>query len=251
MKKCTKCCEIKDLTCFHKHQISKDGLRSQCKNCRKISNKIYEINNSDKIKKQRKEYRNNNKNKKKETDKKYYENNKKNLYLKARNRILNNEEQTKEYNKQYRLKNKDKLKEKRKLWKLKNKEKINKYFRNYTPSTNSKIASLLRHRIRSATKVANVKKFTSTNILLGCSMEFFKQYIESKFTTGMTWENRGVYGWHLDHIIPCSSFDLSDLEQQKQCFHYTNIQPLWATMEIAMLYGESSEYIGNLEKNKY
>jgi hypothetical protein len=43
----------------------------------------------------------------------------------------------------------------------------------------------------------------------------------------MSWNNYGIKGWHIDHIKPCSSFDLSDLEQQKKCFHYTNLQPLW------------------------
>ena len=44
----------------------------------------------------------------------------------------------------------------------------------------------------------------------------------------MSWNNHGFYGWHIDHIYPCSKFDLTDLNQQKQCFHYTNLQPLWA-----------------------
>jgi len=64
---------------------------------------------------------------------------------------------------------------------------------------------------------------------------------------GMTWENRGKGGWHIDHVLPYASFDLSDPEQQKICFHYTNLQPLWATTAIAMSYGEGSEYVGNIE----
>jgi len=69
--------------------------------------------------------------------------------------------------------------------------------------------------------------------LIGCSVEVLWSHIESQFTTGMTKENYGVHGWHIDHIIPCDSFDFSDPEQQKQCFHYTNLQPLWAKDNIA------------------
>jgi hypothetical protein len=64
--------------------------------------------------------------------------------------------------------------------------------------------------------------------LLGCSIEFFKEYIEGLFTEGMTFKNHGFYGWHYDHIKPLSKFNLLDKEEQKKAFHYTNIQPLWA-----------------------
>lgn len=63
--------------------------------------------------------------------------------------------------------------------------------------------------------------------LLGCSFGFLKTYLENKFKDGMTWQNHAKFGWHIDHIRPCSSFDFSDPEQQKECFHYTNLQPLW------------------------
>lgn len=82
-------------------------------------------------------------------------------------------------------------------------------------------------RIRAALSSQNCKKESKTTDLLGCSIDYFKKYLETKFKPGMTWENHGFYGWHIDHILPCSSFDLSDLEQQKLCFHYTNLQPLW------------------------
>lgn len=63
---------------------------------------------------------------------------------------------------------------------------------------------------------------------MGGSVEDIKNHIESQFMEGMTWGNHGVRGWHIDHIKPCASFDLTDIEEQKKCFHFTNLQPLWA-----------------------
>lgn len=63
--------------------------------------------------------------------------------------------------------------------------------------------------------------------LIGCSSVFLREYLESKFLFGMTWENYGINGWNIDHIKPLASFDMSDPEQQKASFHYTNLQPLW------------------------
>ena len=70
-------------------------------------------------------------------------------------------------------------------------------------------------------------KSNGTFKLLGCDIDFFIKYIETKFEEGMTWENYGRNGWHIDHIIPCASFDLTKIENQQKCFHYTNLQPLW------------------------
>ena len=84
----------------------------------------------------------------------------------------------------------------------------------------------LRSRLGSALKRKNVKKGSSTLDLTGCELPFLKKYLEDQFTEGMTWENHGL--WHVDHIKPCCSFDLQNLEEQQTCFHYTNLQPLWA-----------------------
>lgn len=83
-----------------------------------------------------------------------------------------------------------------------------------------------KRRIRIALR--NNSKSGKTIELLGCSIEFLKSHLQSQFTKGMTWENHGIYGWHIDHIRPCSSFDLSKSEEQRKCFHYSNLQPLWA-----------------------
>lgn len=90
---------------------------------------------------------------------------------------------------------------------------------------NSRLAIILRNRIRSALK-AQTKKLSSIE-LTGCSMQDLKIYLESKFLPGMCWDNHALKGWHIDHIIPCSSFNLSDPEEQKKCFHFTNLQPMW------------------------
>jgi len=72
--------------------------------------------------------------------------------------------------------------------------------------------------------------------LIGCDIEFFKGYIQAQFKSGMTWENYGT--WNIDRIMPCRNFDLTDPEQQKLCFNYTNCQPLWAE-ENRLKYHES------------
>ena len=64
--------------------------------------------------------------------------------------------------------------------------------------------------------------------LIGCSIEQARAHIESLWQEGMTWSNHTLEGWHIDHIKPINTFDLSDAEQQKICFHYTNLRPLWA-----------------------
>ena len=63
---------------------------------------------------------------------------------------------------------------------------------------------------------------------LGCSIEHFKKHLEAQFQPGMTWENYGNGGWHLDHIRPLVLFDLTDRSQFLEAAHYTNLQPLWA-----------------------
>jgi len=89
-----------------------------------------------------------------------------------------------------------------------------------------KLLDNLRSRLRAALK--GTAKHESTKKLLGCTIEEFKIYLENKFELGMNWDNHGLFGWHIDHIIPCCKFKLSEKEDQKKCFHYSNMQPLWS-----------------------
>ena len=90
---------------------------------------------------------------------------------------------------------------------------------------NYRIKESLSCRIRNAIHRSKSKKAQNTLFLIGCDISELKSYLESKFKEGMTWKNYGE--WHIDHIIPCRSFDLSNEEEQIKCFHYTNLQPLW------------------------
>jgi hypothetical protein len=89
-----------------------------------------------------------------------------------------------------------------------------------------RLVVLVRSRFKRAIK--NNSKRKSVLLLIGCSIDKLKQHIEKQFKPGMSWENYGLYTWHIDHIKPCAAFNLIDFEEQKKCFHYSNLQPLWA-----------------------
>ncbi len=94
-----------------------------------------------------------------------------------------------------------------------------------------KLRIALRTRIRRALKFFGAPKNGRTAELIGCDMPFLRRHIEKQFKQGMSWANHGV--WHLDHIRPCASFRLSDPEQQRACFSWTNLQPLWRLENIS------------------
>lgn len=90
-----------------------------------------------------------------------------------------------------------------------------------------RLAMVLRSRLRNALQ-GNFKSGSAIKDL-GCTIQELKFYLEGKFQAGMTWDNYGRDGWHIDHELPISFFDLRDREQYLKAFHYTNLQPLWAT----------------------
>jgi hypothetical protein len=128
---------------------------------------------------------------------------------------VNNKNLKDQYNRKYYLKNKDKF-----ISYTRNKRKEN---------INWRLRIRYSNYIRKVLKSNNINKNFSSSPFLGCSIPDFKLYLENKFKEGMSWDNWGFGDdkWHIDHIIPCASFDLTDPQQQRKCFHYTNMQPLW------------------------
>ncbi len=128
--------------------------------------------------------------------------------------------------KEYRLKNPELVFAQRKAARTKGLERRRAYIKNRM-STDPlfRLTNSLRVRIRLA--LCGKIKAGFTMVMLGCSGEELKKHLEKQFTSEMNWSNYGTF-WHIDHIRPCASFDLSLPEQQKICFHYSNLQPLKA-----------------------
>lgn len=99
-----------------------------------------------------------------------------------------------------------------------------------------KLRNNISARIKASLEKSEVKKDLEMVHYLGCSIQEFKQHIESKFTEGMTWEKYGSFtdangiqsiGFHIDHIIPCKAFDFQNPQEILLCFHWRNCQPMW------------------------
>jgi hypothetical protein len=123
--------------------------------------------------------------------------------------------------------NKEKVKKSKKNWFNKNPNYQNKWVVNkYNNDPLFRLINIMRARTRLFFKSKNFKKKNSTFKIIGCTPEFLKEHLEQQFEEGMSWDNQGLYGWHIDHKIPLSSSNTEE-EIYKLC-HYTNLQPLWA-----------------------
>lgn len=89
-----------------------------------------------------------------------------------------------------------------------------------------RLISNLRTRLYGVLKRTGNRRSARTLDLVGCSIVELRRHLEQRFKPGMSWANYGK--WHVDHIRPCASFDLADPIQQHECFHFSNLQPLWA-----------------------
>lgn len=199
-KICSKCKIEKDVCHYHKHPTSKSGVRGVCKECRKLE---------------------------KDKNLKYRLMNKESILVKNKIWRDNNPNYMKEYGKIYNIKNREKLNLKLKKWRESNKTLYltkTKIKRNekYNNDIFFRLKHLLRCRIN---KIVNFKRDKSSIDILGCSVDVLIFHLESQFKDGMSWDNYGYYGWHIDHIVPLSNAKTEE-ELYKLC-HYSNLQPLW------------------------
>lgn len=133
---------------------------------------------------------------------------------------------------EYVARNREAVRARIKEWKKRNRDRINSRAQErYKSDIQHRIVVNLRNRIASVVRGSRKK----SRDLVGCTPDELKSYLESLFKRGMTWENYGSK-WHIDHILPCASFDLSKPSHQERCFHFTNLQPLFV--------------LDNLRKNK-
>lgn len=199
-KKCSACGEVKPKTeeYFGKLSKAKDGFRYSCKECR---HQEYKSNREHYIKRSKERY----------VEKKECAPIEK---IKTKNKKQRNKDYIKEKDRRYYQKNKEAVK-----------NRVKEYMYNRIENDiGFKILQRCRTRLYKAVK--GYVKSARTQELIGCSVEYLLKHLESQFKEGMTWENYGE--WHIDHIIPCASFDFTKANEQRKCFHYTNLQPLWA-----------------------
>lgn len=196
-KICSKCKIEKEVCEFNKKSINKNGVqyyKSWCKICQSEGEKLRRIKNPDEYKL---------------------------WYNKTR-------ENRNEWRAQYYQTNKEKI-----LTRNKNYTESNRINRRkkYNEDVLFKVRHILSCRMRSLLKLKSFDKKQTFNNIIGCSSNFLKEHLEKQFKEGMSWENHGFYGWHIDHIIPLSSAKTEE-EIYKLC-HYTNLQPLWYTDNLS------------------
>lgn len=246
-KVCTKCGLEKDIELFGIRVASKDGHREVCKECRLIHtdkrdeeralrdgglkrcakcNSVKEV-----IYFPKRKNRNNNPSsycyeceKKRSID--YYDENTEECNKRSR-RYMERTGYAKDYNK----KNRSRLNEKAKKWIKENPEKIRKYVnKKYKENLNYKIEKRLRVSFYRA--VRRQYKTKSVIRLIGCQIDQFILYLESLFTEGMTWDLFDNGKIHIDHIIPCKAFDLTNPIHQMACYYHKNLRPMWGSENI-------------------
>lgn len=225
-KQCKECEQYLPKTKFSKSGLDKNKiakLRPSCKECEKIIRKKWHSTS--------KEYQKIQHEKLKDWKKDYYQKNKAEIKKWHANNYVENKLTINAQHKQYREENPDKEKERHAKYFQNNKEKIYAYRKKYYQEHPDK-----RIRLRCQQRISQIFGSADKECpdYLGCDKEFLTEWFlfQLGFSHDMTFSNYGSY-WHIDHVIPCANWDLSDEENKKKCFHWTNLSPLPATVNMS------------------
>ena len=229
-KFCKYCNLTKNLDDYNKCSFTSDGLQYRCRECEKK----YKQENKEKIKNRMKLYHSkpeikeirhlsylerykNCKEKMLEKSKLWRKNNKEKINVKRKQKYNENLELSRQKANQKRLNNLEYYRKYQREWTKRKRQENPRY----------SIEHRLRNRILDALKRQNGKKAYKTIDLIGCNIDFFLKYIESLFIEGMSWNEFRNRNIEIDHILPCCQFNLLDENEQKKCFNYKNLRPIW------------------------
>ena len=268
MKVCSKCGIKKSKSEFHRQANGDGGLNSQCKECINAARKIYYDTHREELKEKSRKYREKHPEKAREATERWAKENPQRVSESGKKSRDKRKKQTHEYNILYRQKNRDLLIERSRQnyiadpekyrkrsgkWIKNNREKANKMRATYmsNPDNRERVQKITAKQskirresdptyklittIRSTINRAIMRNSKGGRAieLLGCSIDELKKYLETQFKPGMSWDNWSQDGWHIDHITPISFFDLAGSMQQKRCFNFINLQPMWAKENLS------------------
>lgn len=220
-RKICRICNIeKDLSEFHIKRGTPDGHRSECKECVKNTQKEYKDPE-----------------KQREYDKQRYQERKEEILERKKKYHKDNKDRILEEKKNYREENKDNINDYMKKYREEHREEAKEYARNNPNKALYQETYRLRHphivawrtTLYATLKRMGTKKENSTAFLLGYSAEDLRKDMESKFLSGMTWDNHGE--WHIDHIYPVTKFPTTT--PVSEVCALSNLQPLWGSDNLS------------------
>lgn len=265
VRTCNTCGKRKFITCFVKHKKSPDGVSGTCIFCNREKVKAWRVANPEKrraacaryrgahagtLANKRQAYRDAHPT----VDKEYYWAHREKSLQRSAEWAARNPDKARETKKQYAQRNIEPERARKREYKKTHKEQAQAAARKRRKENGDSLREKSRERDRkrwAADPLFRLTKILRGRLnaairaekppvhaldLLGCSIPELKRHLEAKFKPGMHWDNYGRFGWHIDHIIPCMArtpdgsliFDLTTEADARRCFHYTNLQPMWA-----------------------
>lgn len=238
MKTCSKCKTIKPLTEFVRDQRKKLGVTSSCKMCRAEATRARRAADTKAAREYDYQWRQKHKERLREYLRTWQKKTRPQRTASHKKWLASKPD----YYKLWYSKHREKLRAKHQAWLELNREVARELTRRWRAANKDHRAayartrrrdnhhehmlSILRSRMSDALRRRSTAKAGRTIELLGCTIPDLIKHLEARFLPGMNWGNYGL--WHIDHIRPCATFDLTDVEQQRLCFNYANLQPLWA-----------------------